>query len=185
MLTAGEITRLIEAGEVRWHGELRGDALLLRLGAPLQLLVTAIGAGTVDLADQDSINQLYQPPRQRWDRFELQPGRMVLCRVDQPLRLGPGRVGAIGTLSHLARVGLATHVTSPWVLSGWDGHLTLELVNLGPAALRVHRGMPVARLMLFNMDGPGADAGPHPFYGASGHLGSRYADEFPAHTYQR
>jgi deoxycytidine triphosphate deaminase len=185
MLTAGEITKLVEVGEVGWPGELRGDGLLLRLGAPLQLLVAAIAAGTVDLADQDSINQLYQPPRRQWDSFELRPGRMVLCQVDQPLRLGPGRAGAIGTLSHLARVGLATHVTSPWVLPGWDGRLTLELLNLGPAALRIRCGMPVARLVLFNMDGPVVRAGAHPFYGGGGHLGSRYADEFPAHEYQR
>lgn len=185
MLTAGAVTKLVDAGEIGWLGELRGDALLLRLGAPLQLLVAAIAAGTVDLADQDSIDQLYQPPRPQWDSFELRPGRMVLCQVDQPLRLGPGRAGAIGTLSHLARVGLASHVTSPWVLPGWDGHLTLELLNLGPAALRIHRGMPVARLVLFNMDGPIAAADAHPFYGAGGHLGSRYADEFPAHEYRR
>jgi deoxycytidine triphosphate deaminase len=185
MLTAGEITRLVEASEIGWSGELRGDALLLRLGAPLQLLVTTIAAGTVDLADQDSIDRLYQPPRQQWDTFELRTGRMVLCRVDQPLRLGPGCAGAIGTLSHLARVGLATHVTSPWVLPGWDGHLTLELLNLGPATLRIHRGMPVARLVLFTMDGPGATVDAHPFYGASSHLGSRYADEYPAHEYRR
>src|SRR5436190_23894495 len=107
MLTAAAITELVEAGKIGWPGELRRDALLLRLGAPLQLLVAMIAAGTVDLADQDSINQLYQLPRQQWDSLDLQPGRIGLCQVDQPLRLGPCRVGAIGTLSHLARVGLA------------------------------------------------------------------------------
>lgn len=185
MLTAAEITTLISAGEIGWLGGLRGDALLLRLGTPLQLLVAASRAGTVDLADQDSINRLYQPPRQRWDSVELRPGRIALCQINQPLRLGPGHAGAIGTLSHLARVGLATHVTSPWVLPGWDGHVTLELLNLGPAALRIHHGMPVARLVLFNMDGPVTNADAHPFYGTGGHLGSRYADEFPAHEYRR
>src|SRR6266498_4774453 len=99
MLTAGEITKLVAADEVGWRGELRGDGLLLRLGAPLQLLVGAIAAGTVDLADQESINHLYQPPRQQWDTFDLRPGRMVLCQVDQPLRLGPGQAGSMGTLS--------------------------------------------------------------------------------------
>jgi deoxycytidine triphosphate deaminase len=185
MFTADGITTLVENGDVGWSGELRGDGLLLRLGAPLQPLVAAIAAGTVDLADQDSIDRLYQPPRPNWDSFELRPGRMVLCQVDQRLRLGPGRAGAIGTLSHLARVGLATHVTSPWVLPGWDGHLTLELLNLGPAPLRIHRGMPVARLVLFTMDGPASNADVHPFYGYGGHLGSRYADEFPADEYAR
>ncbi|MFI6165109.1 dCTP deaminase domain-containing protein [Micromonospora haikouensis] len=184
VLTAGEITRLIEADEVGWPGKLRGDGLLLCLGAPVQLLVATAPGAIVDLADQASINQLYQPPRKRWDSCEIPPGGMALCQVDQPLRLGPGQAGAIGTLSHLARVGLATHVTSPWVLPGWNGHLTLELHNVSPATLRIRCGMPVARLVLFNMDGSITHASAHPFYGGGGHLGSRYADEFPAHDYQ-
>lgn len=178
MLTASRITELVETGDVVWPGELRGDALLLRLGEPLQALTTATAPDVVDLADQDSIDRLYNPACVRWESLELRPGQMVLCQVNHPLRLGTGQAGAIGTLSHLARVGLATHVTSPWVLPGWNGYLMLELLNLGPAVLRLHRGMPAARLLLFNTDGPVEPVGAHPFYGAKGHLGSRYADEF-------
>jgi deoxycytidine triphosphate deaminase len=183
MLNASAITKLMRDGDVHWSGELRGDALLLRLGSPLQVLAPA--AGTVDLSSQASIDQLYEPPRHEWDNFELSPGQMVLCHVDQPLRLGPGHAGAIGTLSHLARVGLATHITSPWVLPGWNGQITLELLNLGPACLRIHRGMPTARLVLFTMNGTITHTHSHPFYGSSAHLGSRYADEYPAHEYRR
>ncbi|HZN20651.1 MAG TPA: hypothetical protein VFB84_21070 [Micromonosporaceae bacterium] len=185
MLTAGEITKLVELDKIGWPGELRGDALLLRLGAPLQPLVDAGSGSTVDVADQDSVNSLYHSPDDEWESFELRPRRMALCRINHRLRLGCSQAGAIGTLSHLARVGLATHVTSPWVLPGWDGYLTLELLNLGPAALRIHRGMPVARLVLFNMEGPVAHVGAHPYYGSESHLGSRYTDEFPSHGYQR
>ncbi|HET8682446.1 MAG TPA: hypothetical protein VFM54_11310 [Micromonosporaceae bacterium] len=185
MLTAGEITRLVEVGKIGWPGELRGDALLLRLGARLQPLVGPGSADTVDIADQNSVNNLYHSPDDRWECFELQPSRMALCQISQRLRLGPGQAGAIGTLSHLARVGLATHITSPWVLPGWDGYLTLELLNLGPAVLRIHRGMPVARVVLFNMEGPVVHVSAHPYYGSESHLGSRYTDEFPSHVYQR
>jgi hypothetical protein len=38
--------------------------------------------------------------------------------------------------------------------------------------------MPVARLAIFRMDGAVQPVSRHPFYGGSGHLGSRYADEF-------
>ncbi|XVV39332.1 dCTP deaminase [Streptomyces sp. CA-100214] len=72
-------------------------------------------------------------------------------------------MGMIGGLSHLARVGLAVHVTSPFVLPGWNGHLTLELVNTGPAVLRLHHGMPLARLLVFALDGPRReDVASHP-----------------------
>ena len=184
MLTASSINELISDGHIDWAGDLRGDALLLTLGAPLQPLLETGSAAVVDLADQASIDRLYQPPSAQWKTFDLSPGRMALCHVDQPLRLGPRHTGAIGTLSHLARVGLATHVTSPWVLPGWNGHITLELLNVGPAPLRVHYRMPVARLLLFATGGPLDRAHTHPFYGFGAHLGSRYADEFPVHTYQ-
>ena len=184
MLTARQIGRLIAAGDVSWHGELRGDGLLLRLGAPLQPLV-ARKSDIVDLADQASIDRLYDAPIEEWHAFDLEVGRLVLCGVLDPLRLGPRHVGAIAGLSHLARVGLAVHISSPWVLPGWDGHLTLELLNSGPAPLRIYHGMPVGRLLLFTLDGRTASAAPHPFYSIGSHLGSRYAEEFPAQPGRR
>jgi hypothetical protein len=85
MLTAGEIEVQIGRGELVWPGELRGDGLLLRLGSPLQPLFPG---GLIDLADQDSIDALYEQPVHGWDDFELAPWRMALCVVEQPLRLG-------------------------------------------------------------------------------------------------
>jgi deoxycytidine triphosphate deaminase len=131
MLTASEIAAQIARGEVGWSGELRGDGLLLRLGATLQLL--ADPGQTIDLASQDSIDTLYTQTLRGWDEYELVPGQMILCSVDHSLRLGAAFAAAIASLSHVARLGLATHVTSPWVMPGWDGYLTLELVNTGPA----------------------------------------------------
>ena len=176
MLTKSEITTQIGLGEIAWPGELRGDGLLLRLGAPLQLL-TDPGIA-VDLGCQDSINALYADPLQDWDEFELAPGRLALCAASHPLRLSAAFTAAIASLSHLARVGLAVHVTSPWVMPGWDGHLTLELLNVGPGALRLHQDMPAARAVIWRMDGATHDPVPHAHYGHPSHLGSQYAAEF-------
>ncbi|KAB1925826.1 hypothetical protein F8280_11180 [Micromonospora noduli] len=188
MLTAARIARLVSCGELAWSGELRGDAILLRLGTPLQTLIGTDPPNLVDLAHQDSINSLYGPAWPRWSSYDLKPRQLVLCATSQPLRLGAGLVGAIASLSHLARVGLATHITSPWVLPGWNGRLTLELKNHGPATLRIYRDMPVARLILFTTIGSRTVAKPHPYYGAdaeTSHLGSRFADEFAADQYRR
>ncbi|MEW2273447.1 hypothetical protein GTY41_12900 [Streptomyces sp. SID685] len=178
MLAAESITELIAQGAVDWTGQLRGDGLLLSLGSPLQPLVSP-GTSVIDLAEQSSINGLYGEPVTEWNTFDVLPGELLLGAVAEPLRLGVGVMGMIGGLSHLARVGLAVHITSPFVLPGWSGHLTLELVNTGPAALRLHHGMPLARLLLFALDGQHADdVAPHPFYGREADLKSRYADEF-------
>ncbi|MFE3602603.1 hypothetical protein [Streptomyces sp. NPDC059142] len=178
MLSAASITRLRGQGVLRWPGQLRGDALLLTLGSTLQPLV-APGGPVVDLADQSSIDALYGEPVTDWRTHELRPGEVLLGSVEEPLQLGAGLTGMIGGLSHLARVGLAVHVTSPFVLPGWNGYLTVEMVNTGPAILRLHHGMPLARLFLFALEGPRAEAiEPHPFYGREAELKSRYADEY-------
>lgn len=178
MLSAKTINSLISQGTVQWSGQLRGDGLLLTLGSPLQQL-RAPGPQVIDLADKSSIDTLYGEPVTDWKTYDLIPGDMLLGAVEEPLRLGAGLMGMIGGLSHLARVGLAVHVTSPFILPGWNGHLTLELVNTGPAALRLHHGMPLARLLVFALAGPlSDDAPPHPFYGREADLKSRYAEEF-------
>lgn len=178
MLTASEIAAQISRGEIVWPGDLRGDGLLLRLGSPLQPL--ADPGHAIDLANQDSIDTLYAHPLHGWDEYELAPGQMALCAAAHPLRLGPAFAASIASLSHLARVGLATHVTSPWVLPGWDGHLTLELVNTGPARLRLRRDMPVARALLWYTYGAVRPPVTHGHYGRPEQLGSRYAAEFGA-----
>ena len=178
MLTANEIATQIVRGEIFWPGELRGDGLLLRLGSPLQPL--ADPGHVIDLDDQDSIDTLYAEPRYDWDEFELLPGQMALCAAGQPLRLGAAMTAAIAGLSHVARVGLAIHVTSPWVMPGWNGYLTFELLNVGPAALRLRRDMPVARAVIWHMDGAADSPVPHGLYGRPSKLGSQYAVEFGA-----
>ncbi len=179
MLSAKTITGMIGQDALEWQGPLRGNGLLLTLGSPLQPL-TASDTTVVDLTDQSSIDRLYGEPVTAWDTYELAPGEIVLGGVQHPLRLGAGLMGVIGGLSHLARVGLAIHITSPFVLPGWHGHVTLELVNTGPATLRLHHGMPLARLLLIALDAlhSGDNTGPHPFYGREADLKSRYADEF-------
>jgi deoxycytidine triphosphate deaminase len=176
MLTASEIMAQIARGDISWAGELRGDALLLRLGSPLQPLANP--GHVIDLASQESIDTLYAKQLGDWDEFELRPGQLVLCAIGQPLRLGAAFAAAIASLSHLARVGLATHVASPWVMPGWDGYLTLELFNTGPATLRLHQAMPIARAVVWRMDGATRAAVPHRHYGLCQQLGSRYATEF-------
>ncbi|MFB7054228.1 hypothetical protein ACFCXT_14060 [Streptomyces vinaceus] len=175
MLTAESLKYLLSSGAVTWDGELRGDGLLLKLGGPIQPLVAP--EGVVDLADQASMDTLYGPQVTDWTTYDLAPGQMILAPTSEPVGLGPHVMGEIGGLSHLARVGLAVYVTSPFVLPGWSGHLTLELVNHSPATLRLHRDMPIARLML-QAHGGGHAAAAHPHYGQPNDLKSRYAGEF-------
>jgi dCTP deaminase len=93
----------------------------------------------VDLADQATIDEAYSSPDETWLTTLIAPGEVLLVRVSDELRLDGSLFGLISGLSHLARVGLAIHITSPAVMPRLQGYLTLELTNVGPSVLRVYR----------------------------------------------
>ena len=178
MHSSQSLEALLRIGELGWSGSLRGDALLVRLGARLQPFV-ADHTALVDLRNQPSIDRLYGPPVGAWATHELPPGQLILCQSVERIRLGASLGGWISTLSHLARTGLMTHLASPAIMPGFEGYLTLELFNAGPARLLLHRGMPAAKILVEDVVGPSRfqSTSTH-FYGRDGWLASRYAEEF-------
>ena len=50
--------------------------------------------------------------------------------------------------SSLARFGLLVHFTAPTIHAGFSGTIALEMMNLGPAPIRLSRGMPICQLIL-------------------------------------
>jgi dCTP deaminase len=52
-----------------------------------------------------------------------------------------------------ARCGVLIHFTAPTVHSGWNGRLTLEMINLSPAAFLLTPGMYIAQLILEEVEG--------------------------------
>ena len=55
--------------------------------------------------------------------------------------------------SSRARCGVLIHFTAPTVHPGWDGPLTLEIINLGPAPFMMVPGMPIAQLIVEEVRG--------------------------------
>jgi dCTP deaminase len=55
--------------------------------------------------------------------------------------------------SSRARVGLLVHFTAPTVHPGFEGTLTLEMINLGPTSIVPRPGMPIAQLIVEEVKG--------------------------------
>ncbi len=55
--------------------------------------------------------------------------------------------------SSRARVGLLVHFTAPTVHPGFEGTLTLEMINLGPTSIVLRPGMPIAQLIIEEVKG--------------------------------
>jgi dCTP deaminase len=84
--------------------------------------------------------------------------------------------------SSRARCGLLIHFTAPTVHPGWDGPLTLEIINLGASPILLSVGMAIAQLIVEEVDGLPAASNPSQFQGqktpeglalVNGHSGSR------------
>jgi dCTP deaminase len=64
------------------------------------------------------------------------------------LPIAGGLAARIEGKSSFARCGLLVHFTAPTVHAGFDGTLTLEMINLGNAGIALYEGMSISQLIL-------------------------------------
>lgn len=55
--------------------------------------------------------------------------------------------------SSIARCGILVHFTAPTIHPGFDGTITLEIINLGPSQFLLRPGMPIAQLIVEEVKG--------------------------------
>jgi dCTP deaminase len=80
--------------------------------------------------------------------FPLKRNTFVLARTLETVKLPLDLAARIEGKSSRARCGVLVHFTAPTVHPGWQGPLTLEMINLGPAEFMLRPGMPIAQLIL-------------------------------------
>jgi dCTP deaminase len=90
--------------------------------------------------------------------FRLKHGQFVLGQtleyVAFPIDKGPPYLaGRIEGKSSRARCGLLVHFTAPTVHPEWAGQLTLEIINLCEIPFLLVPGMPIAQLIVEQVDG--------------------------------
>lgn len=96
----------------------------------------------------------------------LEPGEFVLGATFERVSLPDFLAADVGGKSSLGRLGLVVHVTAGFIDPGYDGNITLEIVNLNPNPLRLHVGMYICQLKLKQLSSPaerpyGAARGSH------------------------
>jgi dCTP deaminase len=103
--------------------------------------------------------------------YRLPPNRFVLGKtlewIELPIRDGePNCLAArIEGKSSRARFGLLIHFTAPTVHPGFQGSLTLEMINLGPADILLVPEMHIAQLIVEEVKGLPAAPNPSQFHG--------------------
>lgn len=90
--------------------------------------------------------------------FPLEPCQFILGKtfekIGLPLDKGsPYFAARIEGKSSRARCGVLVHFTAPTVHAGWNGPLTLEMINLGPTTFMLRPEMPIAQLIVEEVKG--------------------------------
>ena len=78
--------------------------------------------------------------------FILMPGESVLGSTIETIHCPNDCVARVEGKSSLGRLFLAVHVTAGFIDPGFQGQVTLEIVNHGPWAVTLWENMPIAQI---------------------------------------
>lgn len=167
MFTDSTITDLISYNKLSVHpftaGNLNPASYDVTLHQTIRVMFT--DGDPIDLADL----QPYSFPHHIDSHYDMQPGEFILGCTNEAFRLADTIVGRVEGKSSLARVGLAVHVTGGFIDPGFQGQITLEIVNLFPRPIRIYPGMRIAQIAFTPTDGVPART-----YSKTGHYNGQY-----------
>jgi len=81
---------------------------------------------------------------------DLAPGKFSLASSIERFTMPLNVMGVVHDKSTWARQGLSAFATV--IEAGWEGHLTIELVNHGQSLLRIRAGDPIAQIVFHLID---------------------------------
>lgn len=128
--------------------------------------------------NQKTVQAHYRPVA-----FDLAPGGFALGSTIEVLSIPLDLAARFEGKSSLGRLGLMTHVTAGFIDPGFKGNLTVELVNVTKASIKLYPGMKIGQLCFMQLasrpDRPygSAEAGSH-YQGQSGPQPSRIHENF-------
>lgn len=92
----------------------------------------------------------------------IHPGQMLLGSTIEYVKIPNWLAARAEGKSSLGRRGLAVHITAGFIDPGFEGQITLELVNHGPKSIVLTPGMPICQLALFRLSSRAARPYGHP-----------------------
>ncbi len=123
-----------------------------------EIVVPEFGSIAVDLERPDSLAHTLSECSKRYtitkeQPYLLTPGSLILCRTLEWIELSiekgtPYLAGRIQGKKSRMRLGLVINFGATFIHPGFKGALTLEIINLGPASLLLRPEMPIAELII-------------------------------------
>jgi dCTP deaminase len=88
------------------------------------------------------------------DEFLLFPGRFALGTTREHVKIPNGLVARVEGKSSIGRIGLCVHATAGYIDPGFEGQITLEFYNMGPATILLKSGFPICQLAFERLTSP-------------------------------
>ena len=161
-LMSNDCLRIIPLIDAKF--QVRGTVIDLRLGHNFEIFPSSVPRivdpmMSEDLQSSDSL----EVDVDFGQGLNIGPGQFLLAHTLEYIKLPANVAAQVEGRSSFARIGLQVHMTANLVEAGFDGCLTLEVVNNGPSSIRLYPGMRIAQLRFFRL----ANAPQYP-YGVSG-----------------
>jgi len=96
----------------------------------------------------------------------IDPGEFVLATTKERVEIPDDIVAHVLGRSSLGRLGISVHQTAGYIDPGFEGQITLELSNHGPAPVRLHADDRICQIVFEELSSPALE----PY----GHDGSQY-----------
>lgn len=155
ILSDTEIERRLDRAELDIHGLANPDLQIQPASVDLRL------AGHVQVASAVGTDNPLVPDDLVFDELRLEdgedlvvaPGEFMLGSTIERLDIPPNLVAHVTGRSSIGRRGLLVHVSAGLCDPGWEGQVTLELVNLSPAPVRIEPGTRVCQATFTEIKG--------------------------------
>ena len=160
LLNDREIADLLKGGDLRFlplvdlDQQLGSTSLDVRLGTSFEVYLPAYRRS---LAIEEGDPPAYDSVPIDLDFLErvvLLPGQIVLAHTFEYIKLPPTVAAELEGRSSYARLGLEVHMSAGMIDPGFEGVITLELVNNGPNPIHLFPGVRIGQLRFSRVNKP-------------------------------
>lgn len=156
ILSNTEIEKAIVSGEIKItplpHGPYNTTAMDLRLGSILKIpkeqpVILDPSSGPLSELFAQNMNTKKLSESEGDDNYTLEPNKFILAQTLERIELNYEIAARVEGKSSLARCGLLVHFTAPTIHAGFQGNITLEIINLGRFKINLRYKMPICQLI--------------------------------------
>lgn len=167
ILSDRDIKKLLETGELVIEPldpdtQIQPSSVDLKLGNLFRIFKPSEKAYIDPLNDKD-LEKYTEVIRVEDGRpFILHPFEFVLATTIERVKLPDNLVGRLEGRSSLGRIAVVIHATAGFVDSCFDGHLTLEMSNVGKLPVALYPGQRVCQIVFEKLSSPSERPYGHP-----------------------